>query len=182
MLALLFFCLYNVVEGVCIMNIMAIGNYQTTDNNKRVNNLAFKALHNGYWKEESLRILERTPAEVRELGEYFHKSTPDELEKVARRSNFLGIKKKRESNWALNVLNNAIEQVVESKKTMQRTLDELINKDSVSTEEMDIALAIKTNLKSIDDKFESRHKKFFQEVEPLSESDIEYFKRHDNDY
>ena len=115
------------------MNIMAIGNYQTTDNNKRVNNLAFKALHNGYWKEESLRILERTPAEVRELGEYFHKSTPDELEKVARRSNFLGIKKKRESNWALNVLNNAIEQVVESKKTMQRTLDELINKDSVST-------------------------------------------------
>ena len=163
------------------MRVISINNPQQKIEIKS-NQPAFKAIHNGYWKEEALRILERSPEEIKELGEYFHKSTKDELVKVARRSNFLGIRKNNESTWALNVLNMAIEQVVKTKAAMEKTLEELTKKGTVTAEETEIVSGIKKSLKSLDDKFDSRHKEFFQEVEPLSENDIAYFDRHKWDY
>lgn len=160
------------------MKVMSVQNYS----NSNYKNSSFKARLNGYWKEGALRILERTPAEIRELGEYFHKSTPEELVEVAKRSNFLGFRSKKESNWALNVLNNAVEQVLEARRAMQKTLNELLQNSFATAEEKEMVLDIKKTLRSLDEKFNSRHDKFFQKVELLSEEDISYFDRHKWDY
>ena len=163
------------------MRVMQINNQQSKMN-IHTNRTAFKSIHYGYWKEDVLRILERSPEEIKELGEYFHKSTKDELLSVSKRSSIFGFRKKRESNWAFNVLNNAVNQVLDAKKAMQNTLDKLTQKGGLSANEMNTVLEIKKTLKSLEDKYDSRHKKFFQEIEPLGEEDIAYYDRHKWDY
>jgi hypothetical protein len=41
---------------------------------------------------------------------------------------------------------------------------------------------VEKNLKELDDKFKTREKEFYIQDNNLSESDIDYFSRHDNDY
>ena len=94
-------------------------NYSNNKNNKNniqqsKNNTSFTA----GWKVNKLNILGRNSEQLRDLAEYFHKSSDVELKDVATITNFLGIKKTESSNKAYNILLEAVEQVRKDKNSL----------------------------------------------------------------
>lgn len=94
-------------------------NYQNNKTNKKItrqseNNTSFTA----GWIESRLNILGRTPEQLRDLAEYFHKSSNLELEDVATITNFFGLKKTDASHRAYNTLLDAVKQVRKDKNSL----------------------------------------------------------------
>ena len=166
------------------MKITVVKNYNNATSvifNNKKDYLSF----NGYWNETSLNILNRNRNELLELGEYFHKSSANELLKVSKITNFFGFTKKDSSNLAYSYLKQAVDEVLQFRKTLEIKLAELSKKDSenkITPNELLEMLKIRKRIDDLENKFDNRYNEFYKETELLSDDDIAYFKRYDNDY
>lgn len=94
-------------------------NYQKNNADKTHNRINRQAKNDicftSGWMVKRLDILGRTSEQMRDLAEYFHKSSNYELEDAATIKNLLGFTKKDDSYTAYNKLKDAVERVREDK-------------------------------------------------------------------
>lgn len=174
------------------MKVQPIINYQSFTHSKPVKISASKSIdsvtfgHQGMWDQRKLNLLKRNHSELYEIAKYFHKSSDEELKSVAIIRNFFGFKKEEKSNLAYKILKDAIKEVSEAKQSMELMKSFLERQKAKNGELIDIEhrslKTVEKNLKELEDKFESREKEFYIQDNNLSESDIDYFNRYDNDY
>ncbi len=142
--------------------------------------------HQGMWNQRKLNLLKRNHSELYEIAKYFHKSSDEELKSVAIIRNFWGIKKEEKSSLAYKILKEAVKEVSEAKQSMELMKKFLEHQKATNGKLIDIEHrsleTVEKNLKELDDKFKTREKEFYIQDNNLSESDIDYFSRHDNDY
>ncbi len=141
--------------------------------------------HAGMWNQFELDILKKSETEMKEIAKFFYKSTEYELKDVAKIRNFFGRVNEAKSERALQILKNAINSVIKDKESMEVSLNLLNEKKqhSILSEVEQRSLDYyKAQIEDFDTKFDQRRSKFYIEENLLTEEDINYFKRHDNDY
>jgi len=84
-----------------------------------------------YAKQKFSRILERSSSEMEELGEYFHKSSNDDIKAGAEILNFFGFTKTDESNRAYRKLLSAVESVRRKKELLVERISVLSKKEAL---------------------------------------------------
>ena len=146
------------------MRIQPVNNYYVTNlnsssknskNTVRNNVIAFGAIN---WNKAKLDILNKNPYELREIAEYFHKSSESELREI---TGLYNLRKKREK--AYNMLINAIQLVKLQKDNWLLHLS-LLSKPNLTEAEQAAKLDYENKINDLNIKFESRVKKFENEI------------------
>ncbi len=138
--------------------------------------------HAGMWDQFKLGILKKSDAEIKELAKYFHRSSEEELRKVCIIKNFFGFKKEEKSKEAYKRLSEAVKEAVQEKQSLELFAQMLKAKHSLTDYERRSLEDVNRKLADYNEKFEARESVYYIRENLLSEDDISYFNRHDNDY
>ena len=138
--------------------------------------------HAGIWDQFKLGILQKSDAELKELAKYFYNSTDSEIREAAIIRNFFGLKKDKKSEEAYKRLRNAVKEAAQTKESLELLVRFLKSKKDLTEYERRSLDDASKKLADFNNKFEGRKKTFYIEENLLSQDDIDYFNRHDNDY